>query len=266
MVTVPRAIFNGVDAEVWSIARHLGGTVGVAAKSLATGERFAFHAQQLFPAASTIKVPILVALLAEVRDGKFDLDEPVSLAGPRTGGGILFELPSVEQLSLRDAATLMIIVSDNYATNLVIDRVGLDRIQARIQEFGFHRTRLRRRMEDRVAAAQGMENVTTPHEMQLLFERLDDGSLLGPDLSRTALEILGRTQDVLGIRRQLPKDLVVQHKTGELDGVCHDVGIVRHPSAPFVFCAMLKDVNVQQGWDAIAEIARRFGDRAATVF
>ncbi|TCP53458.1 beta-lactamase class A [Tamaricihabitans halophyticus] len=178
-------------------------------------------------AASTIKVPLLVVALQDVAAGRRSLNDEVAIPVERVGGaGVLRLLPSVTRLSLAEALTLMIVVSDNVATNAVIDLFGVADTDQRITTLGLRGTRLRRRLMDQDAAMAGLENVTTADDQAALLDRLAGAELLPDRLREFALDALGEQQvnDRMPVR--LAEDVRCLHKTGELHGVRHDVGLL----------------------------------------
>src|SRR5262249_41445795 len=140
------------------------------------------------------------------------------------GSGVLFELDT-PTLSLRDYATLMVIVSDNTATNVLIDVLGMDKIAARMAALGLPGTKLRRRMIDLAAARRGDENVSTPAEIVRLLEIIAKGEGLSSSSRDQALALLKKPK-ASRLRRALPAGIDAADKPGELEGVRVDAGIV----------------------------------------
>jgi beta-lactamase class A len=224
------------------IARGVDGVMGYVVIDLATGDRFERLADQLFPAASTIKIAILYELFAQADEGRLDLARVVPLpATARVGGaGILQELEA-PAMPLTDYATLMIVMSDNTATNLLIDTLGVDRINARMSaaplSLDAQALRLRRRMIDLEAARRGDENVATPDAIAGLLSAVDAGTGLSAAARERVLDILRRPKStplVRGVATGVP----VASKPGGLEGVAVDAGLVSVPKRPYVFVAM----------------------------
>jgi beta-lactamase class A len=262
----------GVEEHVHKITRRISGNFGIAVKVLQSDLSFFHNEHMLCPAASTIKIHILLELLNQVRAGKHSLDELVELpsrktsegAWSATASGVLKELESVRRISLKDTATLMIIVSDNIAANLLIDLLGMDRIQETIQTLGLKKTKLVRKMMDLKSSRKGLENVSTPHELMLTMENVARAQFLDNQGSEMVLDILSKTQDVFGLRRLIPAEVRMEHKTGEFFSVCNDAGIVHAPRNPFIISIMSKDVNLVDGWDTVAELGKLFYDRLSS--
>ena len=180
----------------------------------------------VYPSASVIKIPLLMALYADAAVGRVSLGERTAVGARMPGTGVLRHLPDVADLSLRDHAMLMTIVSDNTSTNRLIERVGLERVAERLAEWGCSQTRLRRKMFDLDAAKRGVDNVATPREMAGLLLRLVRGELVDRATSDAVLAVLGQTQDDALIRRYLPAGAHVAHKTGSLEKVRNDAAVI----------------------------------------
>lgn len=227
----------------------------------------AVRADLVHPAASTIKVPLLLAALGEVADGRRDLADELALPTERTAGsGVLDALGSVTSLRMSEVLELMITVSDNTATNMLIDLLGTDVIESRMRDMGLRATSLRRRMLDQRAAAAGMENVATAAELAMLLGRLSRAESLPTELSETALAVLGRQQLNDRIPTFLPTDVECLHKTGELAGVCHDVGVLAFDGRRVAFAALGSELpDVAENGNGTGRAAAVIGAAARAV-
>jgi len=253
----------GVRAGIEEAIGQCPATVGLVIKHLESGEALAWRPDERFPAASIIKIPILVEALRQAETGRLQLDERIPIRPQdKVGGfGILKELGSLEALSLLDLLTLMIIISDNTAANLCIERVGIAAVNAAAASLGLTGTVLQRRMMDMAARKRGLDNFTTPADTARLLELLATERLLTPGGSRQALEILARQQVNDRLPLLLPAGVQVAHKTGELSGIRHDVGIVGNGKDRVVIAALTKGCETPlgkglSGGEASACIAR----------
>ena len=155
--------------------------MGVAILDLTDKQAYSLHADDVFPQASSIKVAVLAELYRQAQQGKLKLTDlyTVNAADLVPDSDIMGGLtPGVTKITLRDLATIMVAVSDNSATNVLIDRVGMDNVNALMSSLGLKHTLLRRKMMDLNAAKEGRENVSTPHEMANLLEQIYRGKVL----------------------------------------------------------------------------------------
>jgi beta-lactamase class A len=223
------------------IAQHAG-TVAVVVRTLAGETLFDLHGDRSFPAASTIKVPILTYALQQAESGHLDLEQRVEMkAGDRvTGSGILRDLDKGLMLTIRDLLTLMIVVSDNTATNMVIELLGVEDINSYLGRLNLSQTNLYGPLQISAESSgttqnSTLRNETSAQDMAELLTQLASGSLLSPTWTDMALNILSRQHytDLLG--RHVPRDEQgefvsrVASKSGALMGVRHDVGIIWTP-------------------------------------
>ncbi|MDL4817797.1 serine hydrolase [Actinomadura opuntiae] len=244
-------------------AERLGGTLGVAVHDLGTGGRAEVRADHRFTSASVIKLAVMAAVLAEAEAGRRSLDErlPVPPGARVPGSGVIKDLADAAEFSVRDLVTLMTIVSDNTATNLLIDLVGRDAVNAWCARHGLHGTVLARVMMDAAARERGEENLTTPADVAALLTGLVAGELLGEEGTAFALDVLARQQVNDRLPRHLPPGVTLAHKTGELAAVCHDAGIVLAPDRdPIILVVMT------EGIDSEAEAVSLIADTGRAVY
>lgn len=248
-----------LQSQIAAQAKDFKGTVGVAVRDLNSGDSFSILGSSVFVQASSIKIAILATLLKQDQDGRVHLTDSVPL--PKSefvgGSGILQYFDGAgEQLTIRDLAVMMIVLSDNSATNLVIDRVGIDAVNAFLDANGFKATRLNRRMMDSAAISAGRENLSTPNEMSRLLDALYHGKLLDKAHTKLALQMLGYPKDT-PLSRGLPDNVAHADKPGSLSGVRNDSGIVLLKDHPYILCVMInKAADDSAAEKEIAEISR----------
>ncbi len=181
---------------------------------------------KVFQSASIIKIPIMVETLRQIEEGNYSLDKKIRIDDKdKVDFSIISEL-DVEEYSILDLITLMIITSDNTATNLLIDIIRYDNLNNLMERLGLKDTKLTRKMMDFQGIKEGRDNITSPVDMVNILEDLYKGKILKPDHSRLALNIMKRQTHRDLIPRNLEEDLVIANKTGELSGLNHDIGIV----------------------------------------
>jgi beta-lactamase class A len=242
--------------QLREISDNLNGIMGIAAKDLISGEEVLLNENLIFPQASSIKIPILIELYKQAEAGKIDLNKKLVLEKKvKVGGsGVLKELGdnSVE-MSLRDYAVLMILVSDNTATNLIIDLLGMKNVNQSLKSQGLEKTELRRKMMDIRAAARDDENISTPREAMKLLEKLYRGELLNEKNTADVIEILKKPKPT-AIRKLLPSNITIADKPGGVEAAVCCNGIVYLPHRPYVVCLMTKYLkSTEEGDEAIAQ-------------
>jgi beta-lactamase class A len=248
--------------ELNKMAAAFEGVMAIAAKDLTTGEVLAINADIVFPQASSIKIAVLVELLRQAQDGKFQLSERVEIRRAQFAGGsgVLQDFgDGTSALSLRDLAALMIVVSDNTATNILIDRVGQARVNQTLQSLGLEQTRLLRRMIQPEEERRGIENPSTAREMSNLLELLYRGKLLNEQYTALALELLKNPKDEpTAIGRGLPPGVALASKPGSLAGVRCESGIVLLQGRPYVLSVMTTyAADEAEAERAMADVSRR---------
>ena len=251
-------LWQKLEVAIKDVDRNLDGVLAVAILDLSTGQKYLFHADEVLPTASSIKIAILAELYHQVQQGKLKLGDLYTLQSSDLvgGSGVAGALtPGVTRLTLRDVAALMISVSDNSATNVIIDRIGMENVNALLDSLGLTHTRLRRKMMDVKAAAEGRENIATPREMMILLEDLYRGKILNKQMTDDFFELLSIHKESY-IPRELPEDLRIANKPGELEGVRNDSGIVFTGNRPFVISVMTTYLHREKdGGEAIIRIA-----------
>ena len=227
-----------LDARVRSEVAAFSGTVRLYAKNLDTGATYSLGGDERVRTASTIKVAIMVEAFARVAEGRAKWADGLVLTKDKKvgGSGILGEFDDGLRLTLRDAVMLMMTLSDNTATNLVIDALTADAVNARMHSLGLTDTRLMRRVFGGGDSEEGKrpENKrfglgrTSPREMALLLERIERGEVVSPEASKQMIELMKRERGQDAIGRALwrvPKAT----KSGALDALRSNVGVVYSP-------------------------------------
>jgi beta-lactamase class A len=258
--------------QVEAIVKRANGEVGVAVKHLESGQSFELNAGLSFPMASTFKLPVLVELMAQVKEGKFTLDDEVSIqkTDQHLGSGMLSSLtaPGIK-LSVRNLVNLMMMISDNSATDILLAKVGAENVNGRLGQFGIGGISVNRscqelimdwmgvdhekyggltleqvevesrkmpepspeaRREARRKFTQDPRDQATPAAMNLLLEKIYKREILDPASCSLILSIMLQCQTGEGrIRGGLPPGTPLAHKTGTIAGTVNDVGILFLP-------------------------------------
>jgi beta-lactamase class A len=264
-----RVLWQKLESSIGEVDRNLDGVMGVAILDLTDGHQYLLHASDVFPQASSIKICVLAELYRQAQHGKLKLTDlyTVNAADLVPDSAIMGGLtPGVTKITLRDLATMMVAVSDNSATNVLIDRVGMENVNAFLDSLSLTHTRLRRKMMDLKAASEGRENVSTPAEMMSLLDALYDGKALNKEMTDDFFKVLSTPKDSW-IPRDLPEDLKIANKPGALEGVRNDSGVIFVEKRPYILCVMTTYLHRERdGEEAISKIslaAWRMFDRIA---
>lgn len=251
-------LWEKLEESILDVDRGLDGVMGVAIIDLTDGHKYSLHANDVFAQASSIKICVLAELYRQAQQGKLKLTDlyTVNAADLVQDSDIMGGLtPGVTRITLRDLATMMVAVSDNSATNVLIDRVGMDNVNSFLNGLGLHQTRLRRKMMDLKAAAEGRENVSTPNEMLSLLQALYRGEILNREMTDDFFKVLSTHKDSW-IPRDLPDDLKIANKPGSLEGVRNDSGVIFVEKRPYILCVMTTYLRRERdGEEAISNVS-----------
>ena len=213
-------------------------------------------------AASVIKIPIMVEAFRQFESGELNPLETyrVRREDKMPSCGALNRMHDGLEVTMRDLVELMIVLSDNTATNILIDILGIDRVNATLEAEGLKVTRLRRKLFDKAGMEAGLSNHVCAREIGLLLERMYAGTLVSPEASAQMLEIL-RNQKLNGKMPFFlkPRGIACAHKTGEDDGITHDVGVV-YAKKPFVLCMLSEETDVPAFERLIQDVARELAE------
>ena len=222
------------------------GKIGFYYKNLVTDEEIAFNENEEFMSASIIKLPILAAVFRDSAVGSTDLSELIKVNHtdkvPSCGALNLFT--NEPYVDIKTLCRLMIAISDNTATNVLINYFSIEDLNRKFNEMGLVKTKLNRLLFDSKAAEQGKENVFTPKEAGTLLEQIYNRIFVNEKISKEMEDILLEQQINHKIPGNLP-DAKIAHKTGEDDGITHDVGIV-YADKPFIIAFASNETNVPE--------------------
>jgi len=257
-----------MEDSVHTIVRETDAVVGVAILDLTDQRAFYLNADAIYPTASTIKIAVLAELYRQHERGSGaklgDLYTVNAKDGVGTEGILQSMSAGVSRITNRDLALLMVSLSDNSATNVLIDRVGMDNVNSWLSQLGLERTRLRRHMLDVKAAQEGRENTSTPRELVTMLRAIHEGRVFGKATTEEFFRMLS-TQKSSYIPRHLPADLMIANKPGNLDAVRNDAGIIFVPGRPFAIAVMTTfatdGVEAEESIGRIAQAAWSYFDR-----
>src|SRR5205814_2340722 len=258
-------LWKKLETRVEEIAARLDGVMGVAILDLTDGRILLRTADRVFPTASSIKIAILLELYRQDQEARAgakgkaklnelytfdpkDLVEDSQIMAGLTAG--------MTRVTNRDLAQFVVAVSDNAATNVLIDRVGMQNVNATLRNLGLTKTMLRRKMIDIAAARRGDENVSTPQEMARLLEMIYKGKALNKELTDQLIKQLKTLKKDSYLSYELPTGVDIADKPGSLEGVRNDSGIIFAQNRPFAISVMTAyDRDEKAAERAISEVA-----------
>lgn len=242
-------------ARIEDIARATGDgrRLSVAARRLADGQEWMLDAERVYPAASTIKTPILVAVMRAAEAGTLDLDAPWPIApGDRViGSGVLTWMSPEVSLTLRDHAYLMIAISDNTASNVMLSAAGQAGVEAVLADLGMTGTSLGRRFLGRAPRPEEGENYTTASDLLRMMAAIAEDRAASPEMCARMQEVLALQQDVDALARRLPKHVSFAGKSGWNDAIRHDSGLLSGPRGTLAAAVMTEGFEDRHEIDEI---------------
>ena len=290
-MAVDAAETRTLQDRVEAIAAEVDGIVGVWAEPLDGGATVSLNADMVFPMASVVKVPILIELYRQAEAGQIDLAArlPFEQRHLVPGSGVLQDLDFGLTPTVKDLATLMITVSDNAATDMILDLIGLDRLNLTVRELGLTSTTIPMTIRELLYSTVGLDaanpehtydlyqqrsregvvdwqgrayadtdnNLSTPRDLARLLGTIERRTILSAASCAAMLDILKRQKYNTRIPLYLPDTIAVAHKTGSLRGICNDAGIVYGPQGPYVIVLFAKRLaDPVAGAAALAQISR----------
>jgi beta-lactamase class A len=246
------------EARLREIAGRANGVMGLWVVDLTSRTQFGFNENNIFPQASAIKVPVLMEVYKQAGEGKFKLSDTrrIQKADMTPGSGILCELgDGTVQLTLHDLCVLMIVLSDNTATNLLIDLVGVANVNRTMESLGLKQTRLQRRMMDMPAAQRGDENLSTPAEAARVMELLFRGEFISRAACDEILTILKKPKQT-GLSVGVPGSVEIAGKPGGIAGVKTEWAIVLVKNRPYIATVMENYGSESVPIDTMKEISQ----------
>jgi beta-lactamase class A len=260
-----------VAASIQERIQKSGADVGLDFRTLDGSTAWSFHAEDTFHAASTMKIPVMIELFHQVQQGKLKLDDslPIKNEFHSLADGSIFTLDPKDDSetdlyqavgqtrTLSQLCELMITVSSNFATNLLIQKLGVENVRATVHSLHADGMNVLRGVEDNKAFAKGLNNTTTAQGLAVLLEAIAKGRAVDAGASREMVEILERQKFNEGIPAGLPAGMQVAHKTGELTKLHHDAAIV-YAKRPFVLVILVRGLaDIKDSSALMADITRQ---------
>ncbi len=230
---------------------QLKGKIGLYYKNLSTGEEYAYHADDGYNPASTIKLPIMAEAYRQTAEGRVSMTDKIRVLEKDKvpGCGALRYFPGEPEVTLDTLCHLMITISDNTATNTLIRYFGAKELTEGFRGFGMAKTSVRRCFYDYELESRGINNVIVPREVGGLLEKIALGTFVNPQVSEDIRRIL-LDQQITHKLERLPEEMEAAHKTGEDTGITNEIAIV-YGLEPFVFCFYSNEADVPECNDFI---------------
>lgn len=246
-----------LESRIAPLAKAHEGKVAAAVKHLATGETYFLNADEPMPTASLIKLPVMVEVYFQVQEKKVALTDKLELKKEDKvpGSGILTEhFSEGASFALKDAVRLMIVFSDNTATNLVLDKIGIQSVHDRMRKLQFPNTKIHAKVYkgsttsiDPAGTKKFGLGRTTAREMIALLELIEQGKVVSADACKEMLAHLHKCEDKDKFPRFLPAGVKVAHKTGSVSDARTDAGIIYLKSGPVAVCVLTAQ-NRDKSW------------------
>lgn len=236
------------------------GTVGVSAIG-PDGSSWSQNGDRKFRAASIVKIPLMIEVYRRIERGEMSLDDIHVLKAEEKapGSGVMLHLHDGVELTINDLIYLMISISDNTATNLLIRMAGMDAVNATIRELGMTGSNLGREMKNRPAVEGEEENWSTANDYTLVVQRILDGKAASAESCKAMIEMLRKQQSRKRISRYLPEDesIIWGSKTGSIKSVTNDAGFIRSPKGTLIITVLCEGMGDQhRGEQVIGEVTR----------
>lgn len=221
------------------------GEAGIVIRDLEMNWEISFNKDKLFPSASLAKIPIMAACFLAAEEGKLKLNQNIKLkpTDKLSGSGILKTTYHDIEYSVEELIGFMIYESDNTATNILTNIVGIDYLNNSFRVFGLKNTNLSRKVADYQSRNRGIENYTTAEDMALILEKIYRRSLINKSVSKECIGLLKLQRITDRIPKYLPVDIVIVHKSGLERGICHDAGVVFTCKGNFLIVVLTKHAN-----------------------
>ena len=249
--------------EIEKIISQVDGKVCVNFYDLNKNDGFSINGSEKVLSASMIKLLILAELMKKISEDKFSLSDTIMMANfmKTEGDGVLKELNTGHHFTLKELATLMIIVSDNQATNILIDFLGMENINLLGKELGLRETFLERRMMDAEARKNGYDNYTSADDISLLLKLIYQEKFINQEASQLMLDILLKQRQGERLQRYLPTDIKIAHKCGDLDNLENDGGIIWFEDKVYILVVLTSRMSNLQCKQTIGKISKFVYDK-----
>jgi len=241
-LTQRKLLWLNLEKRIKASVNNFDQDIGLLIKDCASGWEISVNKEKLFPSASLVKMPIMAGIFSASAEDGLDLSSVITLddQSKTSGSGILKNYAAGTNFDIEKLTEIMITESDNTATNMLIDHLGIETLNGYFKKIGLSHTNLARKMMDFSGRQKGVENYTCAQDLGYLLEQIYFSKLINKEFSRKCLEILKKQKIKDRIPARLPVSAQVAHKTGLEKHVCHDAGIVFTLHGDFIICVLTR--------------------------
>lgn len=248
---------NSLKRELETYIKKDISLTGIFIKNFNSGEEISINGENIFQSASVIKIAILMTVMEKIQQKVLNLNTSLILKSTdKVGGaGNLIASSSGSNVTIKELLELMITISDNTATNILIDKIGMGEINNFIKKMNLKKTILQRKMMDFEAIKKGKDNFTSPKDMGDLLDIIYRCTNFTPDLCKFMIDLLAKNKDRTTIPKLIPSNIKISHKTGELVTVRGDAGIVFLDKNPFIISIFVKGGDIKKAEKIISQVS-----------
>jgi len=249
--------------KILNTVENYSGNISLTFYDLNEENGFGFNEEEKVPSASMIKLLVMIETMELVKTGELSLDQKILITKDKIvgGSGILQEFEEGHYFSLRELVTLMIIVSDNSATNIIIDLVGMDRINKRGEALNLKNTVLQRKMMDQESAKRGLDNFTSSKDIANILKKIYNKEVVDKEYSEIMLDILLRQHERERLQRFLPEEVKIANKSGDLDNLENDGGIFFTSKKDYILVVLIHNaLSNADAKESIGKISKKIFD------
>jgi beta-lactamase class A len=245
--------------ELKEIIEKCDADISMLVKDLSHNEiLFNYNEEKVYPSASIIKIPIMIEALSKADNLEIPLLSKIKIKDSDKVDFSIVTEQNLTQCTFLELITWMIISSDNTATNVLIDVLGIDKINDRIKSLGMKNTSLQRKMMDFQAIKEGKNNFTSLKDMLVVMEGLYRGEIINKEVSKKAIDIMKNQRDNTMLKRYIQENIVLANKTGELHNLNNDVGIFYTKRADYFIGVFVHNVrDNEQAYKIIGKLSKK---------
>lgn len=248
-----------LKSELKEIIEKYDADIAILVKNFSSDEvLFNYNGEKVYPSASLIKIPIMIEALSKADNLEIPLLSQIKINDSNKVNFSIITEQNLTECTFLELITWMIISSDNTAANVLIDLLGMDKINDRINSLGMQNTKLQRKMMDFEAIKENKNNYTSLEDMLILMEGLYKGEVINKEISKIAIDIMKNQRDNNKLKRYIKENIVLANKTGELDNLNNDVGIFYTKVADYFIGVFVSNAKSnQEAYEIIGNFSKK---------